>query len=239
MKSETKNEKARPKQGSRTRPEAGAHAARKKSTKASDSEEIPPPPGSNIEPTPTTTEETAIDTKVEKPRDRNNREAREATARRHAKFNQWLEENGPAETNPPRPNPLFQLREERRAKLFVWLRECPYEDAVQQMLADQGVPNVTSKELNEFFQNEAQNHWEHRIARAAIEANALVSLVEENPVRFSSGILAALGQEAFRQIASGQVDPQAMTRMANLFLKARGDERAEPDARAEERKNAA
>jgi hypothetical protein len=124
-------------------------------------------------------------------------------------------------------NPLFDLPEEQRAKLFAWLRECPYDDAVQHMLRDQGIADATSSQLNDFFQHEAEQHWEKRIGRAAQEANALVLLVEKSPVRFSAGILAALGQEAFRQIASGQVEPAAMGRLATLFLKARSDERAD------------
>jgi hypothetical protein len=131
------------------------------------------------------------------------------------------------EANEPPPNPLLSLPEEQRAKLFAWLRECPYDDAVQHMLKDQGIADATQSQLTEFFQLEAESHWEKRIERAALEANALVHLVEKNPVQFSSGILAALGQEAFRQIASGQVEPDAMNKMATLFLKARGDDRAE------------
>ena len=130
---------------------------------------------------------------------------------------------------PPRRsvNPLFDLSEEKRAKLFLWMRECPYDDHVQQMLRDQGITDATSAQLNDFFQFEAEQHWEKRIGRAAQEANALVQLVEKSPVRFSAGILAALGQEAFRQIASGQVEPDAMGKLATLFLKARSDERAD------------
>jgi hypothetical protein len=130
---------------------------------------------------------------------------------------------------PPRAsaNPLFDLPEEERGKLFAWLRECPYDDAVQQMLREQGMGEATSSQLLEFFQSEAEDHWEKRISRAALEANALVQLVEKSPVRFSNGILAALGQEAFRQIASGQVEPDAMGKLATLFLKARSDERAD------------
>ena len=124
-------------------------------------------------------------------------------------------------------NPLLDLSEERRSKLFAWLRNCPYDDAVQAMLREEGLPGVTKPQLTEFFQLEAEDHWEKRIERAALEANALVQLVEQNPVRFSSGILAALGQEAFRQIASGEVAPEAMSKMATLFLKARADERAD------------
>jgi hypothetical protein len=124
-------------------------------------------------------------------------------------------------------NPLLHLPDEPRARLFAWLRECPYVDHVQQMLRDQGVGEVTRAELNEFFRLEAEQHWETRISRAAQEADALVKLVEKSPVRFSAGILAALGQEAFRQIANGQVDPSAMGKLATLFLKARSDERAD------------
>jgi hypothetical protein len=124
-------------------------------------------------------------------------------------------------------NPLLDLSEERRSKLFVWMRECPYDDAVRQMLRDEGLPGVTDAQLMEFFQLEAENHWEKRIERAALEANALVQLVERSPIKFSSGILAALGQETFRQIASGQAAPEAMNKLASLFLKARADERAD------------
>jgi hypothetical protein len=130
---------------------------------------------------------------------------------------------------PPRrsANPLLDLPEEKQATLFAWLRECPYDDAVQQMLRDQGIAGATRLQLSEFFQSVAEDHWEKRIGRAAQEANALVQLVERSPVRFSAGILAALGQEAFRQIASGQVEPDAMGKLATLFLKARSDERAD------------
>ena len=124
-------------------------------------------------------------------------------------------------------NPLFDLPEEQRAKLFMWLRECPFDDAVRDMLRDQGIAEATPLQLSDFFQHEAEQHWEKRIGRAALEANALVQLVEKSPVRFSSGILAALGQEAFRQIASGQVEPDAMGKLATLFLRARSDERAD------------
>jgi hypothetical protein len=128
-------------------------------------------------------------------------------------------------TDAPGRNPLLDLPEEKRSKLFVWLRECPYEDAVQHMLKDEGIGEVTRMQVSEFFQSEAEFHWGRRIERAAVEANALVQLVERSPVQFSSGILAALGQEAFRQVASGQVEPEAMGKMAMLFLRARSDER--------------
>jgi hypothetical protein len=124
-------------------------------------------------------------------------------------------------------NPLLDLPEEQRAKLFMWLRECPYDDAVQHMLRDQGIVGATRGQLSDFFQHEAEQHWEKRIGRAAQEANALMQLVEKSPVRFSAGILAALGQETFRQIASGRVEPDAMGKLATLFLRARSDERTD------------
>ncbi len=109
----------------------------------------------------------------------------------------------------------------------MWLRECPYDDAVLHMLADDGLPGITHEQLGDFFAREGEEHWEKRLGRAAVEANALVRLAEKSRVQFSAAILAALGQEAFRQIASGQMEPEAMGKMATLFLKARGDERAD------------
>jgi hypothetical protein len=76
---------------------------------------------------------------------------------------------------PPRPNPLFSLPEDRAEKLFTWLRECPYHDAVKAMLAEQGIADVTDEELEAFFESEANAHWERRLSRAATEANALVT----------------------------------------------------------------
>ena len=98
---------------------------------------------------------------------------------------------------------------------------------MRQMARELGVGEATTEQLTEFFQREAEHHWEKRIERAAQEANALVRLVEQNPTHFSSGILAALGQEVFRQVASGQAEPDAMNKMATLFLRARADERAD------------
>jgi hypothetical protein len=126
----------------------------------------------------------------------------------------------------PRRNPLFDLAEKERAKIFSFLRDCPYDDALQEMTRDMGVEAVRPEELTEFFQSEADHHWRKRIERAAHEANALVRLAEQNPAHFSSGILAALGQEAFRQIASGESQGDSMNKMALLFMRARSDERA-------------
>jgi hypothetical protein len=124
-------------------------------------------------------------------------------------------------------NPLLRLAEKERARLFVWLRECPFDEAVTQMLGELGVPGATRAQVDEFFQCEAEHHWQMRLQRAATEADALVRLVENNVPKFSAGILAALGQEAFRQVASGAVDPDAMGKLAKLFMQARSAERAD------------
>ncbi len=166
-------------------------------------------------------------TGAETPGERGVREMKELRAQLMERMARKREAELAEIANRPGPNPLLSLPEEDRSKLFAWLRECPYDDAVQQVLKDQGITGVTSQHLMEFFQSEAEFHWEKRIERAAVEANALVQLVEKSPVRFSSGILAALGQEAFRQIASGQVEPESMGKIATLFLKARSDERTE------------
>jgi hypothetical protein len=154
--------------------------------------------------------------------DRKKRRAREVSAKWQAELKAEL-----AASPKPRSNPLLDLPEDQTEKLFAWLRECPYHDAVKQMLAEQGIAGVTDCELDQFFELEANSHWQRRLQRAATEANALVTYIEQHPVKFSAGILAALGQEAFRQIASGNVAPESMTRMTNLFLKARADERSD------------
>ena len=128
---------------------------------------------------------------------------------------------------PASDNPLLDLPQQERGRLFAWLRECPYDEVVLKTLQEQGYPDIERKHLNDFFQVEADLHWQHRVGRAAQEADALVQLVERSPVKFSAGILAALGQEAFRQVASGNVAPESMGRLATLFLRARSDERAD------------
>jgi hypothetical protein len=152
------------------------------------------------------------------------KQARDRTVAHQARIK---EANAARRAREPRRNPLFDLAERERAKIFSFLRDCPYDDAIQQMAREMGLEAVTSAELTEFFQLEAENHWQVRMERAAHEANALVRLAEQHPAHFSSGILAALGQEAFRQIASGEAQPDAMNRMALLFLRAKADERAE------------
>jgi hypothetical protein len=125
------------------------------------------------------------------------------------------------------PNPLFDLPEQDRAELFAWLRECPFWDAVLTMLGDKDLGHVTKEQVNEFFQEEAVAHWQVRMERAAMEADAVVRLVEDHVPKFSAGILAALGQEAFRQVSKGDVDPESMGKFAKLFMAARSAERAD------------
>ncbi|HEX4141316.1 MAG TPA: hypothetical protein VHY09_13285, partial [Candidatus Methylacidiphilales bacterium] len=91
-------------------------------------------------------------------------------------------------------------------------------------------------QIEEFHQEEAQHHWEMRTGRAAVEADALVRLVEKSGGNFSAGMLAALGQEAFRQIASGSADPGVMSRIGTLFMKARSDDRADQMQQLKRRK---
>jgi hypothetical protein len=122
-------------------------------------------------------------------------------------------------------NPLLALPEDRRRELFKKLRECPLDDEIQEMLCADELPGVTRAQVMEFFRHEAESHWTKRIERAALEADAIVRLAEGSSRRISSAILAALGQEAFRQIASGEMTSEAMNRLASIFLRARADDR--------------
>jgi hypothetical protein len=155
--------------------------------------------------------------------------------RSQAKADYWAEVHagkrpGPQAIERPRPpseNPLLDLPDERRGIVLARLRDCPYDSAVNRFLCDEGLSGITPTQVNEFFEVEVEDHWEYRIGRAAQEANALIRVVERSPVKFSAAILAALGQETFRQIANGNIDPDVMAKLVNLFMRARGDERAD------------
>jgi hypothetical protein len=95
------------------------------------------------------------------------------------------------------------------------------------MIREKGLPEVSEDQISEFFAQEAEDHWLVRMSRAADEANALVRLAEDNVPKFSAGILAALGQEAFRQIVRGNVDPDTMSKLTKLFMQARSNERVD------------
>jgi hypothetical protein len=94
------------------------------------------------------------------------------------------------------------------------------------MMRDHQMPEATQCDLDEFFVEATQREWERRLSLGALEADAVVRLAQDYDPKFSSGILIALGQETFRQISTGNVDPGAMGRLAHLFLKARSDERS-------------
>jgi hypothetical protein len=133
----------------------------------------------------------------------------------------------PFDLKPPGYNPLFDLPEKERSKLFVWMRECPYRDAIREMIREKGLPEVTDDQLQQFFQEEAHYQWEFRTSRAADEADALVQLAEKRLPRLSAGMLHALGQTAFRLATTEGADPGTLTRIATLFMRAKGDQRAD------------
>ena len=133
----------------------------------------------------------------------------------------------PVETpKDPNRNPLLDLPDADRAKLFVMLRLCPYLETANLAMRERGLPEVDQVQLDEFHKEEADHYWEVNTARAITEADALVRMGEKAVPKLSAGMLTALAQEAFKQITNG-VDPALMTRMATLFFKARGDNRAD------------
>ncbi|MCE0482772.1 MAG: DUF3486 family protein [Methylacidiphilales bacterium] len=125
------------------------------------------------------------------------------------------------------PNPLLALPENQKEDLFVWLREGSDDDAFNLRLKDIEIPPVSRRQIDEFFKNYAYERWNKRINRAAQEADALVNLVRESPSQFSEAILAALGQEAFRQIAGGRVQADDLVKYTSLFLRAKEQDRSE------------
>jgi len=133
----------------------------------------------------------------------------------------------PAELPPdPNRNPLLDLPEAERVKLYVLLRDCPLMETVQMLLEERGIFGITREQVDDFFVEEGLHFWEVRSLRAATEANALVRFAEQCDENIPAGILAALGQETFRQVTRG-TDPAAITRFATLFLKVRSDNRAD------------
>ena len=127
----------------------------------------------------------------------------------------------------PEANPLLQLSDEESAKLFRWIRDCPYPGAVREILREKGLPEATNEQIDEFHQVESMHHWDFRAGRAAVEADALVQFVEKKRPQFSAAILARLGQETFRLLSRDDIDTATLNRIAALFLKTRNDERAD------------
>ena len=125
------------------------------------------------------------------------------------------------------PNPLLLLPQEQKENIFIWLREGSDHDAINLRLQDAGLPSATRREIDQFFTAYAHERWTRRIDRAAEEADALIALVRRSPGQIPEAVLAALGQEAFRQIASGKVESADLARYTSLFLRAREQDRAE------------
>jgi hypothetical protein len=138
------------------------------------------------------------------------------------------EVEGPLAQPPPTPpNPLLRLPQEQREDIFIWLREGADYDAINVKLLDKDLPTATPREIDQFFRAYARERWERRVDRAAEEANALMTSMRRSPGNLPEAVLAALGQEAFRQISSGKAEASALTRYTALFLRARDQDRAE------------
>jgi hypothetical protein len=124
-------------------------------------------------------------------------------------------------------NPLLRLPQDQREDLFIWLREGADYDAINIKLLDKDLPPATPREIDQFFRAYARERWERRVDRAAQEADALISSMRRTSGNLPEAVLAALGQEAFRQISSGKAEANALTRYTALFLRARDQDRAE------------
>jgi hypothetical protein len=122
-------------------------------------------------------------------------------------------------------NPLLGLPTQKKEKVFSQLRDCKLTDeAVQQKT---GIAGLSKRQVKQFFAKYADEFWTRRVGRAADDANALIRVIRKNPVEFSEGVLAALGQEVFRQVAGGKVEPGVLVQFTQLFARKRADERAE------------
>ncbi len=147
---------------------------------------------------------------------------------RDVKSGKRVRKETPAELpKDPNCNPLLKLADMERSQLYVLLRECPHAATANEVLRQRGIAAITTPQLQEFLDEEAYHYWEIRSACAAREAGALVHVAEKSLPVLSTGILAALGQEAFKQVSSGNADPAAMSRIVSLFFKARGDGRTD------------
>jgi hypothetical protein len=128
---------------------------------------------------------------------------------------------------PRESNPLLRLPQDQREDIFIWLREGADYDAINLKLLDKDLPAATPREIDQFFRAYARERWERRVDRAAEEASALMTSMRRSPGNLPEAVLAALGQEAFRQISSGKAEAGALTRYTALFLRARDQDRAE------------
>ena len=124
-------------------------------------------------------------------------------------------------------NPLFDLPGDLQMKLFGWMRKIHHSDVILHMLAEEGVTGISEPQLADFFDFESRQQIEMRFLNAAREANALIKVVEKGSAPFSPATLAALEQEIFRQIASGEAEPASISKLGLLFLRVRGHLRAD------------
>jgi hypothetical protein len=139
-----------------------------------------------------------------------------------------LTDNPVADTLPTDPpNPLLSLPDNQKEDLFIHLREGSDDDVIRDRLLENGHLPATRPQIDHFFKTYARERWTKRIDRAAQEADALIALVRRSPGQFSDAILAALGQEAFRQVAGGRVEAGALAKYTSLFLRAKEQDRAE------------
>jgi hypothetical protein len=122
-------------------------------------------------------------------------------------------------------NPLLSLPAKKKERIFNQLRNCKLTD--EAVKKQTGIDGLTQRQVKQFFAKYADEFWTNRVERAANEANALMKLVRKNPVEFSDGVLAVLGQEVFRRIASGKVEPGVLVQFTQLFARKRADDRAE------------
>jgi hypothetical protein len=125
------------------------------------------------------------------------------------------------------PNPLLNLTQEKKEKIFSLLRDGIDYDAITALEAKFQLPAATPPQVDQFFTTYARERWTRRVDRAAEEADALMGLVRRSPDQIPEAVLAALGQEAFRQIASGKADAAELVRYTSLFLRAREQDRSE------------
>jgi hypothetical protein len=124
-------------------------------------------------------------------------------------------------------NPLLNLPHDQKEDIFSLMRDGFEYDIIKSRLRAADLPPATDDEVEIFFADYARERWTRRVDRAAEEANALISLVRRSPGQIPEAVLAALGQEAFRQIASGKVESADLARYTSLFLRAREQDRAE------------
>ena len=125
------------------------------------------------------------------------------------------------------PNPLLSLPHDQKEDIFSLIRDGFEYDIIKSRLPTTDLPSATDAEVKDFFGQYARERWTRRLDRAADEADALISLARRSPDQIPEAVLTALGQEAFRQITSGKVNPTDLARYTSLFLRAREQDRAE------------